>query len=411
MKTPRAASGRILSRFAAQYTKPCAPYPQPEHHLKVFLAGTSLRHTYGGPAYSVSRLASALASEGVAVGLWAPDQSAADAPLLPRDSGVQRLTGSASEALNTFGDPDIVHDSGIWREHNHRLATLARKRGIPRIVSTRGMLEPWALNHKRLKKRLAWHLYQKSDLQDAAYHHATTTKEAEGIRTLRLGVPVCVVPNGVDLPELSNAGGAKPSTRIALFLGRIYPVKGLPMLIEAWSRVRPKGWRLRIVGPDEAGHLTEVKNAVRGAELYDAVEFGSAVEGSAKHAELMAADLFILPSHSESFGMAVGEALSYSVPVLATTAVPWPELSDEGCGWRVNPDAASLAAGVRTATNMNRTELRAMGDRGRALIARKYQWGEAARSLISVYASLSEGTVPTASSPGSANPRGSPGEQ
>jgi hypothetical protein len=113
--------------------------------MKLFLASASLLPTYGGPAYSVSRLALALTEVGVEVGLWAPDQSAATTPLLPRASAVQRLTGTAAEALGHFGHTDVLHDNGIWWSHNHQLATIAAARGMPRIVSTRGMLEPWAV--------------------------------------------------------------------------------------------------------------------------------------------------------------------------------------------------------------------------------------------------------------------------
>src|SRR5438128_12249746 len=90
--------------------------------VKLFLAGTSLRPAYGGPAYSVSRLAIALTKAGVQVGLWAPDQSVATTPLLTAGSPVQRLTGSVIEALDQFGKPDVLHDNGIWLTHNHRLA-------------------------------------------------------------------------------------------------------------------------------------------------------------------------------------------------------------------------------------------------------------------------------------------------
>ena len=122
--------------------------------MKVFLAGTSLLPDYGGPAFSVSRLATALAEAGAEVGLWASDQSAAMTPLLSAKSSVQRLTGTEADALRSFGKVDVLHDNGIWLPHNHRLAELAMKRGIPRVVSTRGMLEPWAMNHKRWKKDL-----------------------------------------------------------------------------------------------------------------------------------------------------------------------------------------------------------------------------------------------------------------
>ena len=209
--------------------------------MKLFLAGASLCPAYGGPAHSVSRLASALTEGGVQVGLWAPDQSAATTPFLALESPVQRLTGSATEALERFGRPDVLHDNGIWLRHNHQLAQLAIDRGIPRIVSTRGMLQPWAINHKRLKKRLAWWSYQRRDLKQARYHHTTADEEGANLGRLGLGVPVCVIPNGVDVPPIDgNTRGAQTGKqKTALFLGRIYPVKGLPMLVEAWARAMP----------------------------------------------------------------------------------------------------------------------------------------------------------------------------
>ena len=141
--------------------------------MKVLLAVKSLRPEYGGPAFSVSRLAVALAEAGVEVALWASDQSAATTPLLPSNSSVRRLVGTEGEALGRFGQIDLLHDNGIWLPHNHRLAVLAARRGIPRLVSTRGMLEPWAVKQKKWKKRCAWWLYQRSDLKNAHRHHAT----------------------------------------------------------------------------------------------------------------------------------------------------------------------------------------------------------------------------------------------
>ena len=169
--------------------------------MKVLLTGTSLLPDYGGPAFSVSRLAIALAEAGAEVGLWASDQSAAITPLVPVGSSVQRIIGTEAEALVRFGETDILHDNGIWLPHNHRLAVLSERRGIPRVVSTRGMLEPWARSHKRLKKSFAWWLYQRRDLKHASCHHTTADAEARNVQHLGLGVPVVAVPNGVDVPE------------------------------------------------------------------------------------------------------------------------------------------------------------------------------------------------------------------
>ena len=122
-------------------------------------------------------------------------------PLLPARSSVQRIVGTEAEALDRFGEPDILHDNGIWLPHNHRLAVLAENRGLRRVVSTRGMLEPWALSHKRFKKKLAWWVYQRHDLKRARCHIATGEAEARNLHLLGLGVPIVTVPNGVDVPE------------------------------------------------------------------------------------------------------------------------------------------------------------------------------------------------------------------
>jgi len=140
--------------------------------VKVFLAGTSLLPSYGDPALSVSRLAGALTELGIEVGLWAADQSAATTPFAPRIV-CTTANGTECEALDDLGGADIVHDNGIWLPHNHRLASLASRYDIPRVVSTHGMLEPWAINHKWAKKSVAWWLYQRRDLKRARCHHTT----------------------------------------------------------------------------------------------------------------------------------------------------------------------------------------------------------------------------------------------
>jgi glycosyltransferase involved in cell wall biosynthesis len=286
--------------------------------------------------------------------------------------------------------PDLVHDNGLWLPHNHRIAELACGLGWPRVVSTRGMLEPWALRHKHWKKAAAWRLYQRRDVERAAALHATADAEAVNIAAMGLKPPVHTIPNGVDLPELAAtdrpAGDQAPMT--AVFLGRIYPVKGLQMLVEAWARARPAGWRLLIAGPDEAGHRREVEAAVAAAGLSDVVSFPGPVWGKAKTKLLLGADLFVLPSHSESFGMALAEALAHGAPALTTTAVPWPALEARQCGWRAAPAADALAAALRVATACDRQTLRAMGAAGRELIAAEYGWPQIAGAFVALYEAL-----------------------
>jgi len=367
--------------------------------MKVFIAATSLRPAYGGPAVSVARLAGALAAAGVDVGLWAADRTPTEAVVLPRGTQapavrVRRLGGVPAMALARFGAPDVIHDNGIWLAHNHALAKLAGKRTIPRVVSTRGMLEPWAFAHKGWKKRVAFALYQRADLADAHMHHVTGPSEEASLAALHLGVPIALIPNGADLPcrrassQPPDRGERAGSPRTALFLGRIYPVKGLPMLVEAWARVRPRGWRLVIAGPDEARHQEEIVRAVAAPDLRDVVSFAGALYGEVKQSALFAADLLVLPSHSESFGMVVAEALAHGVPVLTTTGTPWSGLRERGAGWWVEATVDGIAEGLRQAASKPPEALRAMGERGRAWMTADYSWEQVAKRFVRLYEGL-----------------------
>jgi|SRR5579884_2607251 len=362
--------------------------------MKVFLSATSLNEVYGGPAHSVSRLAVSLVESGVEVGLWAADQTAPSTRLVPPRTAIRRLSGSAVEALKNFGTPNILHDNGIWRQHNHQLAVLARERGISRIVSTRGMVEPWARNHKRLKKYVAWLAYQKRDLQTADCHHATAESEAANLLALRLGVSVTTIPNGVDVPTCAarkQNTSSQPTTerrRTALFLGRLCPVKGLEMLIDAWARTRPRNWQLCIAGPDEAGYRSRLEDLVSTFSLGDVVGFIGPIYGQAKQDLLFGADLFVLPTYSESFGMAIAEALAHGLPVLTTTNAPWAALHDHDCGWSVAPTVAGIAQGLIQATGTDSRILRVMGDNGQRFVASELGWKHIAARVISLYRSL-----------------------
>jgi glycosyltransferase involved in cell wall biosynthesis len=252
------------------------------------------------------------------------------------------------------------------------------------------------MKHKRGKKTLAWWFYQRRDLMRAHCHHTTAETEAQNVRRLGLGVPVRLISNGVDLPKAltkKKATARQNGSRIALFLGRIYPVKGLPMLVDAWARVRPNGWMLRIAGPDEAGHRAEVENAITAAGLSDTISFLGPVNGRAKQSVFLEADLFVFPTHSENFGMAIGEALAHGLPVLATKRAPWPMLPERGCGWWVDATVDGVAEGLKQATSQDSETLQAMGARARGLIAAQFGWANVAKQFINMYEELTVGNL------------------
>jgi len=148
--------------------------------------------------------------------------------------------------------------------------------------------------------------------------------------------------------------------------------------------VRPAGWRLKIGGPDES-HGAVVERAVSVARLDDQVIFLGPLAEEAKRAALLEAELFVLPTHSESFGVVVAEALAHLLPVLTTTAGGWSMLVDYGCGWWVEPTVDGITEGLRQDTVISVGELAAMGKRGREVALQKFRWEEVARQFTSAY--------------------------
>jgi len=181
-----------------------------------------------------------------------------------------------------------------------------------------------------------------------------------------------------------------------LFLGRIHPVKGLKNLVEAWHRVRPAGWHCILAGPDKAGHQTELEALLRQRNLASVFEFPGMMEDEQKWALLREADLFVLPSFTENFGISVAEALACGVPVITTKGTPWRNLVDHRCGWWVDIGVEPLAAALRKATSLSDQQRYEMGQRGRRLIAEKYSWPKIGREMKAVYEWVLNGGTPPA---------------
>jgi glycosyltransferase involved in cell wall biosynthesis len=350
--------------------------------MRILFSCESLMPQNGGPARSVSGLASYFANAGAMVGLWAPDGSAVRTEFISASSGVCRLNGSAGHALSQFGHPDVLIDSGIWLPHNHQLASLATRRRIVRVVSVRGMLERWALDHKRWKKRVAWWLYQRRDLRLADGIHTTSEAEASTVMSKKFAVPVSMVPNGLKIEDpTGHTGFGEQKRRVALFVGRIYPVKGLPLLIEAWAKVRPKGWCMEIIGPDESGHRVELERQIAAAGLKNEFRFLGALEGEEKRRRIARAELAIQPSHTENFGLAIAEALMNEIPVITTRGTPWSEIAKQKCGWWTSITVDGIARALAEATNTPRESLFEMGKRGRRLVVGNYSWDRVGRQF------------------------------
>jgi glycosyltransferase involved in cell wall biosynthesis len=358
------------------------PYPNltTRISMKILFSSASFAGHYGGPAYSVSRLAAELGELGANTAIWAPDGSAEEAAI-PTNAPVHRLSGSLETAVRKFGQPDVYHDSGIWLSHNHAIAKRARRERRPLVVSVRGMLEPWALAHKKWKKQLAWILYQRRDLRSAHALHVTSETEAAHLGALDIGPRIVQAPNGIDLPHSRPAQDVADQPRRVAFLGRLHPVKGLPILIEAWSRAQVPGWQLEIGGPDENGHRGELEKLAVRLGVRGSVLFTGHVTELEKSAFFSRAAVFALPSYSENFGISAAEALAHGVPVIASKGTPWAGLVSERCGWHVETSVSGFEQALRAAITTDHRTRTTMGQRGRAYVERAFSWHAAALQI------------------------------
>lgn len=283
----------------------------------------------------------------------------------------------------------LIHSHGCWAFLNSYALRHAANHEIPSIVSPRGMLEPWSLNQKWFRKRLAWAIYQKRDVKSCRIVHATSDKERSGLLNIGVQNDIRVIPNGIESPPNQIGDHPEPGKKTMLCLSRIHPVKGLLMLVRAWAIVRPTGWCCRIVGPNEGNYADVVNNEIRKLNVHETISIEPPVYGADRWAEYRKASLFVLPSFTENFGNSIAEALACGLPVITTKGTPWQELPSEGCGWWTDVNEASIADAIKSATSRSIEELNQMGDVGTRLFERRYKLSRVIDSMLEMYVKAS----------------------
>lgn len=350
-----------------------------------------------GPSYSVPRLCQSLADCGNHVVLTCiaargeiPSVALDLHPQWPVFGRFAISTSLASALARKAKGVDVVHNHSLWSMVNVAAGWVVPGKRAKLVTSPRGTLSPWALGRSRGVKRLLWPL-QRRALTRADLLHATSEVEWQQIRTLGFKAPVAVIPNGIDLPNLPQT---KPlnDKRTLLFLGRIHPTKGLDRLLHAWAALQATHpeWRLVIAGKGEDAHVQEVQGIAKSLDV-QRVEFPGPLYGQAKAEAYFGADLFVLPTHSENFGMVVAEALAYGCPAVVSRGAPWSGLESEGCGWWVDNDVQSLTPALRVAMQLPVAQLASMGLRGRAWMAREYGWEAIGQKMDAAYRWLING--------------------
>ncbi|MBX9865721.1 MAG: glycosyltransferase [Burkholderiales bacterium] len=361
---------------------------------KIYATIHSIADEAKGTSYVVRRLYEEMTNHGHQVTLVDADYQAEiscpqfsqsfAAGVGPAKLGRSPLMANYLNQQAKAGEIKLLHNHGLWMMPNVYPGWVARKYNIPLITSPHGTFAKAAWESGSKIKRLFWPLLQRPALMPTVCFHATAESEYLDIRRMGYTQPVAIIPNGIDIPK----GFSKQSSSLktVLFLGRIHPIKGLDMLLEAWHQLESDfpDWQLKIIGPDNVGHLADLQALQRKFNLQRVI-FGGAVYEQQKWQEYHNADVFVLPSYSENFAMSVAEALACGVPAVVSKGAPWEELETHNAGLWVEIDNLSLGIGLRELMQKPAVELTQMGQNGKQLMCDKYSWQKVANMMAELY--------------------------
>lgn len=242
------------------------------------------------------------------------------------------------------------------------------------------------------KEKKTPRLVSLTEAVQAVVHHQIATGSYPSDKS-RISNFVCLRKGGA---EAEKAGDG--SARRALFVSRMHAKKGVLELVEVWARVNPQGWQCELVytlnGEEERAYEAKVKARIKELGLETQFILTGPLNDDDKWAAYARADLFVLPTYSENFGIVVAEALWAGVPVITTKGTPWQELEDHRCGWWIDlPPKESLEAALREAMSLPRESLHAMGERGRQLVEEKYTWKAVCDAMVKGYRRIVDGKM------------------
>ena len=382
-------------------------------YLRILHVIGDLAPESGGPAKAGFEMARSVARRGHEVAIYATDfgQPESAPREILRDGVAIRLFALQTPKIWLASWPmrralaadlpgfDIVHLHSLYLFHDWVMDRLAPRHRKPYLLRPHGTLDPYIFQRRRLKKILFDHWFQNRLLAGAAAIHYTAAEEMRLAAPYVHGAPGVVIPNGLDpgeyarLPARGSFRRNHPETgnrKILLFLGRINFKKGLDILASAVGRLKRDDLHLVIAGPD-GGYLAETRRFVAEAGISERTTFTGMLQGEAKLAAFADATLFLLPSYSENFGIAVVEAMACGVPVLISDRVNiWREVVADGVGLAAPPETEAIAARIQEMLDDPRGLVR-MGQAGRLAVARRYDWTGIAQRLEEVYGAILAG--------------------
>lgn len=307
--------------------------------------------------------------------------------------------GDNQTLLHSVQQADVIHLHGIWMWVQWAAARAAHQQGKPFLISIHGMLEPWIWRrqrwHHQLKKKLYWLLVAFPAFQHASLIHAIHPREAKNLTAYFPHLPIEVIPPSLDLEAVNRSLLAieprRTSDPYILFLGRLHPVKGIDLLIQAFANLAAPHLHLKIAGPTqprEAAYAAHLQKMVTEAGLEKRVEFLGEVQGSQKWSLLRNAWVFCLPSHSEVIGMVNLEAASCRTPVITTTATGIEDAWAECGGMLVKTEVTALTQALEQASRWTEQERTERGENLYRLVDSTYSWKATSTRWINLYQRL-----------------------
>lgn len=384
--------------------------------LRLLQIVPSVSLVYGGPSQMVLGLSQALGAAGAQVTLLTTDSNG-DAGQAPLDVPIAQPVSEKDYKIYYFRcapwrrykfsigllwwlwrhapEYDVAHIHALFSPISTMAAIVCRWRKLPYVLRPLGTLDPLDL---RKKAKLKWwygRLLERRNLAKAAAVHFTSAEECKISERFGAISRDWVIPLGVPLPPLREQPMAQPAKEagpMVLFMSRLDRKKGLDIVIPALETLAVSGLPFRFVlaganvqDPDYEQSISDYLNR---SHLSDRTEIVGFVTGEQKRSLLAQADLFVLPSYYENFGIAVAEAMAAGVPVVISDQVHiWPDVADTRSGWVCTCDVSSFAGAVREALTQP-TERQQRGQNARHCAGDRYSWSAIAQQLIAAYGEI-----------------------
>ncbi len=395
-----------------------------KYPMRILQIVPSISLVYGGPSQMVKGLSQALASQGVEITVLTTNSNgdAGQPPLdVPLDQPVEQdgyqiryfrcspfrrykfSLGLLRWLWQHASEFDLAHIHALFSPVTTAAATIARKQGLPYLLRPLGTLDPADLRKKQQLKRIYAALWEKPNLAGAAGIHFTSPQEAKISERFGTASPDIVIPLGVTppiQPQLQQQQGrARTELKIphdqplVLFMSRIDPKKGLDLLIPALEKLLNEGLQFHFVlagtNPQDPSYENSIIEQIKASTLSSNTTITGFVTGDLKAALLKDANVFVLPSYYENFGIAVAEAMVAGTAVVISDQVHiWENVKDAEAGWVSPCEVEALTRQLREALQ-NKEECQLRGVKAQEYALKHYSWNAIAQQMIQVYGQIS----------------------